>query len=1046
MLRALYRTLNVRPSEEGQVLLLLGTGFTMGIFLATFTVVAETLFMNRLSDYLQEAILVSGFLGIISTYVFAKLQERFKFSLIYLAAQLSIFFITSFCYSVFHFFPEFEIYVIFLMFCLSGPFLAVLLLGFWGVFGRLFDLRQSKRIIGGIDVGQLVASILAFFTIPLLEGWIPDTENFLTICGVSILLSAVFLYRISSKYDLSHAEVSKMARSKKKFRVIFKDQYVRLLSGFLIFSMVTFTFVQYTFLEVSEQQYPNENELRNFFALFNGFILVLGLLLQTFVNNRIITQYGLKVSLMIHPVILAIFTILVIGIGKYYGFTAEIANENFVLFFLFVALSRLFNYSLRDSLENPVFKLYFMPLDSSERFDIQTKVEGVVNESARFVAGLVIFGLSFLPFVELIHYSYVLIFLLSGYFIIIGKLYLKYRTKIRDKLEVQQQNYIDENEQQQMLVYNQLNSSIEENKISRVIFSFKLLEKLDPERVPQLVNKLMGSPSEEIRNYAQMRMIELKGLSVSTQYVINMNEDNQNIDKKLVKGFDLEELLTGGGISNKRIASLSRSDNTEDRLYAVELLSNSEDESNILYLVDLLKDNDFQVRVAAIKAARIRYNKEVLNTIISNLKNPLYANYAMNTLVLIGESTLGLLDSAFYRTEQSLTAMIKLVQVMGRIGGKRAIEQLWNKIDYPDKIIVSHVLLSLGQCNFKANISQITRIKFAIEADIANIAYNLGSIDLLSGDREYEVIYESLKEEVQNNIDHIYMLLGMLYDHQSIQLVKENIDSKTNEGLTYGLELLDVFLSEDLKQKILPVLDDISISEKVRRLEQFYVKPDYDRLILLKLLLNRDINQTNRFTKATIIEYIGLRRLRDFIMDLIAQMFNPDKMLREMAAWALYKIDPMEYHENTSRLKPDQKRQLDEVIISSEGNKKFDKVKFLQDLFIFSATPGIVLTQLVDMISEIRLGEGKMLSIDSSRNNYFFIVRRGSVNLYEDGSIKGNIQEGEFLGEVSHSTDTMKSGLIIAVEDSELYSISKDQFYDLLSENIQLAEKVVEFV
>ena len=72
--------------------------------------------------------------------------------------------------------------------------------------------------------------------------------------------------------------------------------------------------------------------------------------------------------------------------------------------------------------------------------------------------------------------------------------------------------------------------------------------------------------------------------------------------------------------------------------------------------------------------------------------------------------------------------MLRVIQVIGRIGGQRAREILWSKIDYPNKIVVSQVLLSLGECGFKAGISQITRIKYAIESDIADISWNLSAI------------------------------------------------------------------------------------------------------------------------------------------------------------------------------------------------------------------------------------------------------------------------------------------------------------------------------
>ena len=84
-----------------------------------------------------------------------------------------------------------------------------------------------------------------------------------------------------------------------------------------------------------------------------------------------------------------IFSIASLFTGSYFGFEKSIAPTGFIYFFLFVSLSRLFNWTLRESLETPVFKLFFIPLDSKLRFSIQSKVEGVVNESARFIGGLV---------------------------------------------------------------------------------------------------------------------------------------------------------------------------------------------------------------------------------------------------------------------------------------------------------------------------------------------------------------------------------------------------------------------------------------------------------------------------------------------------------------------------------------------------------------------------------------------------------------------------------------------------------------------------------
>lgn len=77
---------------------------------------------------------------------------------------------------------------------------------------------------------------------------------------------------------------------------MFKDKYIVLLAVFLSVSMVTFMFNQFSFQTLLNTQYPVQRDLTNFLAYFNGIIYLLSLILQTFVNDRIISTYGLRVS------------------------------------------------------------------------------------------------------------------------------------------------------------------------------------------------------------------------------------------------------------------------------------------------------------------------------------------------------------------------------------------------------------------------------------------------------------------------------------------------------------------------------------------------------------------------------------------------------------------------------------------------------------------------------------------------------------------------------------------------------------------------------
>jgi CRP-like cAMP-binding protein len=421
----------------------------------------------------------------------------------------------------------------------------------------------------------------------------------------------------------------------------------------------------------------------------------------------------------------------------------------------------------------------------------------------------------------------------------------------------------------------------------------------------------------------------------------------------------------------------------------------------------------------------------------------------MNALVLIGGKALNLLDSSFYRSGQNTQVLQRIIQTMGRIGGQRAKDLLWNKIDYPDKVIVSQVLLSLGECGFKAGIAQMTRIKYAIESDIGDISWTLSALDEIGDDENTAEVRHALEREIQNDIAHIYMLLAMLYDTRSIQLVKESIESGTSEGTTYAVELLDVFLSEQLKQRVIPVLDDLSIGEKINRLEAFYPRVRLDEKLVLKFLINRDFAQTNRWTKACVLHQIGAQRIEDFTLDLIAQIFNPDRIVREVAAWALYQINPEIYHSNVSRLGEKTQQELDSVVIKRgfEANLMlFDKALFYQKIPVFNGIPGITLSFLADISQVIKIATGQSVSIDEKLNNYFFIVFKGSVEYYQKGNYVSDFQEGLFIGEMLSASGFMNSNLIVAKENTVLLKLPKELFYELLSNNVKLADKVLEYI
>jgi CRP-like cAMP-binding protein len=264
--------------------------------------------------------------------------------------------------------------------------------------------------------------------------------------------------------------------------------------------------------------------------------------------------------------------------------------------------------------------------------------------------------------------------------------------------------------------------------------------------------------------------------------------------------------------------------------------------------------------------------------------------------------------------------------------------------------------------------------------------------------------------------------------------------------VTYAIELLDVFLSEQLKQRVIPILDDLTESERISRLDDFYPRVKLDSKLVLKFMINRDFTQSNRWTKACILFQIGTQQLADFKLDLIAQLFNPDKLICEISAWALFQIDQEEFEENVSRLGRAQKRELNELIIYGKRMTVFEKILFFQRIPIFEKIPGITLSYLADISSEIRLTKEHSLVLDESANHDFYVIVSGSIKLFQRGELVAAYSEGQFIGEMLESQNFLNTNLIIAQTDVVSLKFNKDQFYELLSDNVELSDKILDYI
>src|SRR5690606_16688916 len=273
----------------------------------------------------------------------------------------------------------------------------------------------------------------------------------------------------------------------------------------------------------------------------------------------------------------------------------------------------------------------------------------------------------------------------------------------------------------------------------------------------------------------------------------------------------------------------------------------------IFLLLELLRDPEPAVKYAALSTTRKIKQPETWPILIELLRSPAYSHYAAAALQQAGESVLPILETAFNKNGQHDIVMLRIVQIMGRIGGDYALKLLLRKAEYTDKRIVRPILYSLRYKNYQAKGKEALEVNNLLDIEISKTIWNLAALNELPDEKAFRYLREALKEEVTANYDLITLLLSLRYDPQSVKMVKDNISSGDPDNIAFALELMDMFIDAGLKPRLFPLFDDTPLEEKLRNLQLYYPRESYTPVQVINYILNRDYNLTNRWTKACAI-------------------------------------------------------------------------------------------------------------------------------------------------------------------------------------------------
>jgi AAA family ATP:ADP antiporter len=347
--------LNVEPGEGGRLALLFTQSFFVGIVLVSFYTASSALFLStygsgKIPHMYVAAAVISTIIGSVYTW-FQK--SRGTSASVFATSLFLLVIVISFRFSLGRQANDIASFGLLAWYPVIYALLAVIL---WHSAGRLFDVRQGKRLFGLIGAGELLASVLGGLSTPFFVSRY-GAENLLFISIIGLLFNlalTAFTIRIYRDRMVEDVVGSVDADDTDRLRDAIKSRYVVLLFVLYLLMVAVTHLVDFTFYDQARIRYKDQNALANYFGLFFAVTHGAALTMGALVSGRFISRFGIKIGMRVRPITILICAVFMAGLWFSGGTIAS--------FFLLSTATKFFDLVLVRSFSGPSFLVLYQPL------------------------------------------------------------------------------------------------------------------------------------------------------------------------------------------------------------------------------------------------------------------------------------------------------------------------------------------------------------------------------------------------------------------------------------------------------------------------------------------------------------------------------------------------------------------------------------------------------------------------------------------------------------------------------------------------------------
>jgi hypothetical protein len=349
---------------------------------------------------------------------------------------------------------------------------------------------------------------------------------------------------------------------------------------------------------------------------------------------------------------------------------------------------------------------------------------------------------------------------------------------------------------------------------------------------------------------------------------------------------------------------------------------------------------------------------------------------------------------------------------------------LVSQLDHPDSRLRTQVMHSLSRCGFHAEGLEAGKVQGQMRVEVAEAAGQLAKARDLGAGEPLALLQAALQSQLKEAVDRALYLLSFLNDSKSVLQARDNLRLPSGEKQAYALEVIDVLAQAETKKILFPLLEDLSLEQRLQRLAPSFPQVQESRQERLEQLIDPPNKGVDGWTRTCSVYAAGALSLEQLAPHVDRTLDSADPLLRETAAWAMARL------EGRGGGKP---------VLST-----IEKVIILKSVRIFAETPDEILAEVAQVLEEVEYNQDEKVFEKGDLGDSMYIIIDGKVRVHDQDNTLNFLEERDVFGEMALLDPEARVASVTAVEDTRLLRLDQEPFFELMQERIEVARGIIQ--